>query len=123
MGKGTFYDYFANKEKLLNEIIRLLFADWTELVISKIGNTDEFIPKFRFYLNNGKNSVIDIIKDAQNKGLIKKELDSAAIAAAWIALIDGMCLHHMILKPEFDVDKICQSFFDGLLNGIKPACP
>ncbi len=160
IGKGTFYDYFTNKEDMLNEIIRLLFADWTKLVITKIGNiddplkklfimlkdgstldttfqqymiiyvdfwrwsvshkgSDKFIPKFRSYLANGKNSVIDIIKDAQNKGLIKMELDAAAIAAAWIALIDGMCLHHMILKPEFNVDEICKAFFESLLNGIK----
>lgn len=160
IGKGTFYDYFTSKVDILNEIIRLVFTDWTELVISKIGNTDdplkklfillkdgstldttfqqnmiiyvdlwrwsvsykgsdEFIPKFRTYLTNGKNSVIDIIKDAQNKGLIKMELDSAAIASALIAFIDGMCMHYMILKPEFDVGGICQSFFDSLLNGIK----
>lgn len=162
IGKGTFYDYFTNKEDILNEIIRIVITDWTELVISKIGNiddplkklfimvkdgstldtrfqqnmiiyvdlwrwsvskrgSDEFIPKFRTYLENGKKAVIDIIKDAQKKGLIKKELDSAAIAAALIAFIDGMCMHSMILKPEFDVDKICQSFFEALLNGIKPA--
>ena len=160
IGKGTFYDYFTNKEDVLNEIIGLIFADWTKWVINKIGNTDdplkvllillkdgsnldttmeqnmiiyvdlwrssvsykgsdEFIPKFRHYLRNGKNAVIDIIKDAQNKGLIKMEVDSSAIAAAWIALIDGMCLHYMILKPEYDVDEICQSFFESLLNGIK----
>ena len=61
----------------------------------------------------------DLIKDAQNKGLIKMEVDSSAIAAVWIALIDGMCLHYMILKPEYNVDEICQSFFVSLLNGIK----
>ncbi|MBN1375089.1 MAG: TetR/AcrR family transcriptional regulator [Dehalococcoidia bacterium] len=160
IGKGTFYNYFTNKEDVLNEIIRLTFADWTKWVIDKIGHaddplkvlllvlkdgsnldtameqniiiyvdlwrwavsykgSDEFIPKFRHYLTNGKNVTIAIIKDAQNKGLIKMEVDAAALAAAWIALIDGMCLHYMILKPEFDVDEICQSFFEALLNGIK----
>lgn len=162
MGKGTFYDYFTSKEDILNEIIRIVFSDWTEFVISKIGNiddplkklsilikdgskldktfeqnmiiyidlwrwsvshkgSDEFIPKFRVYLENGKNSVIDIIRDAQNKGLIKKEIDAASIATALIAFIDGMCMHSMILKPEFNVDKICRSFFGALLNGIKPS--
>jgi TetR/AcrR family acrAB operon transcriptional repressor len=161
MGKGTFYDYFTDKEDILNEIIRIVFTDWTKLVISRIGNiddplkklyillkdgsnldttfqqnmiiyvdlwrwsvsykgSDEFIPKFRTYLTNGKNAVIDIIKDAQNRGLIKMEVDAAAIAISLIALIDGMCMHSMILKPEFDDDKICNSFFESLLNGIKP---
>ena len=161
IGKGSFYNYFSSKEDILNEIIRIVFTDWTKLVISKIGTIDdplkklfillkdgssldstfqqnmiiyvdlwrwsvsykgseEFIPRFRSYLENGKNAVIDIIEDAQNKGFIKMELDAAALASAWIALIDGMCMHSMILKPEFDVDKICQSFFESLLNGIKP---
>ncbi len=160
IGKGTFYDYFTDKEDILNEIIQLIFADWIKWVINKIGNTDdplkvllfmlkdgtnpdttleqnmiiyvdlwrwavsykgsgEFIPKFRHYLTDGRKAVIDIIKDAQNKGLVKMEVDPSAIAAVWLALIDGMSLHYMILKPEYDVDKICQSFFESLLNGIK----
>jgi AcrR family transcriptional regulator len=160
IGKGTFYDYFTDKEDVLNEIIRLVIEDWARWVISKIGNIDdplkvlfsmlkdgsnldtameqnmiiyidlwrwsvsykgsgEFIPKFRHYLTNGKNGMTEIIKDAQNKGLIKMEVNPSAIAAAWLALIDGMCLHYMILKPEYNVDEICQSFFESLLNGIK----
>jgi AcrR family transcriptional regulator len=160
MGKGTFYDYFTDKEDILNEIIRIVFTDWTKLVISRIGNTDdplkklyillkdgsnldatfqqnmiiyvdlwrwsvsykgsdEFTPRFRSYLENGRNAVIEIIEDAQKGDLIKMEIDAAALASAWLALVDGMCMHSMILKPEFDVDKICQSFFESLLNGIK----
>jgi AcrR family transcriptional regulator len=160
IGKGTFYDYFTSKEDVLNEIIGIIFADWTKLIISRIGSTDDplkrlfimirdgskldttfeqnmiiyvdlwrwsvsqkgadaFVPKFRTYLENGKNGVIDIIKDAQKKGLIKSELDVAAIAAALIAFIDGMSMHSMVLKPDFDVNRICESFFESLLNGIK----
>jgi AcrR family transcriptional regulator len=160
IGKGTFYDYFTDKEDILNEIMRLVVTDWTNLIISRIVNStdpleklfilikdgstidealeqnmiiymdlwrwsvskkksDAFIPKFRSYLETGKKSVIDLIKDAQNKGYIKKEVDAASMASAFIAFIDGMCLHSMILKPEFDVEKICRSFFESLLNGIK----
>jgi AcrR family transcriptional regulator len=161
MGKGSFYDYFSSKEDILNEIIRLVFSDWIEWVIRKIGNiddplkklyimikdgssldatfqqnmiiyvdlwrwsvsykgSDEFIPKFRSHLENGKKIVIEIIKDAQEKGMIQKEIDGAALAAALIAFVDGMCLHFMILKSDFNVDTICQSFFESLINGIKP---
>jgi len=160
IGKGTFYNYFTNKEDVLNEIIQLIFADWIKWVATKIGNTDdplkvllsmikdgsnfdtaleqnmiiyvdlwrwavsykgpgEFIPRFRHYLTDGRKAVVEIIKDAQNKGLIKMEADPSAIAAIWLALIDGMSLHYMILKPEYNVDEICQSFFESLLNGIK----
>jgi AcrR family transcriptional regulator len=160
IGKGTFYNYFTNKEDVLNEIIQLIFADWIKWVAAKIGNTDdplkvllsmikdgsnfdtaleqnmiiyvdlwrwavsykgpdEFIPRFRHYLTDGRKAVVEIIKDAQNKGLVKMEADPSAIAAIWLALIDGMSLHYMILKPEYNVDEICQSFFKSLLNGIK----
>ncbi len=161
MGKGTFYDYFTSKEDILNEIVRLVFTDWIEWVIRKMGNIDdpleklfilvrdgstldatfeqnmiiyvdlwrwsvshkgsnEFIPKFRSYLENGRNSVIDLIKEAQSKGLVKKEIDAAAIASALIAFIDGMCLHSLILKPEFDVERVCRSLFESILKGIRP---
>jgi AcrR family transcriptional regulator len=160
IGKGTFYEYFTDKEDLLNEIIRLVIEDWARWVIKKIGITDdplkvlfsllkdgtdldtsmeqnmiiyvdlwrwavsyresdEFIPRFRHYLTDAKNAVTGIIEDARNKGLIKMEVDPSAMASVWIALIDGMCLHYMILKPEYNVDKICQSFFEELMNGIK----
>ena len=39
IGKGSFYDYFADKEDILNEIVQLMFADWTEWVASKISKT------------------------------------------------------------------------------------
>ena len=162
IGKGTFYDYFRDKDDILNEIIRIVISDWTKLVIAKIGSIKdplkqlfilikdgaildtafeqkmiiyvdlwrwavshkgegEFVPQFRGYLENGKNAVIQIIEEAQKKGSIKMELESAALASALIAFIDGLCMHSMILKPDFNVDKICRSFFDSLVNGIKPA--
>lgn len=160
IGKGTFYEYFTDKEDILNEIIQLIFADWIKWVNNKIGNTDDplkvllfmlkdgtnldatleqnmiiyvdlwrwavsdkrsdkSILKFQHYLTEGRKAVIEIIRDAQNKGLVKMEVDPLAIAAVWLALIDGISLHYMILKPEYNVDEICQSFFESLLNGIK----
>jgi AcrR family transcriptional regulator len=96
----------------------IIYVDLWRWAVSYKGS-DEFIPKFRHYLTDGRKAVIDIIKDAQQKGLVKKEVDPSAIAAVWLALIDGMSLHYMVLKPEFDVNIICQSFFESLLNGIK----
>jgi AcrR family transcriptional regulator len=161
IGKGTFYDYFTDKEDILNEIVQIMFTDWTELLVAKIGRTEdplkqlftllkegsmlgdtfeqmmiiyvdiwrwsvshkeseEFVHKFRSFLLDSKAAVTDIIKKAQTKGMIAKELDSAAMASSLIALIDGMCMHHMILKQDFDVDTVCRSFFYALLNGIRP---
>jgi AcrR family transcriptional regulator len=96
----------------------IIYVDLWRWAVSYKGS-DEFVPRFRHYLTNGRKAVIDIIRDAQNKGLVKMDIDPAAIAAVWLALIDGMSLHYMILKPEFDVNEISQSFWGSLLNGIK----
>jgi AcrR family transcriptional regulator len=161
IGKGTFYDYFTDKEDILNEIVQIIFIDWTALMVAKIGRaedplrqlftllkegstlgdafeqmmiiyvdiwrwsvshrgSEEFVYKFRSFLLDSKAAVADIIIKAQTKGMITKELDSAAMASSLIALVDGMCMHHMILKQDFDVNTVCRSFFDALLNGIRP---
>lgn len=160
IGKGTFYDYFSSKEDILNEIIRLVFSDWTKLVISKIAGhqdpleklgimikeaatlnetfeqnmiiyldlwrwavskkgSDDFSPKFQTYLETGKNGVRDLIQEAQSDGFIKKDIDASSLAIALIALIDGLCMHSMILKPDFNIDQISQVFFESLLKGIE----
>jgi len=51
--------------------------------------------------------------------MIRKEVDSDVIATILIALVDGLCLHYMVLKPEINIDGICQTFFDTLLQGMK----
>jgi hypothetical protein len=64
--------------------------------------------------------VAGIIERAQAGGKIAKKIDSKALAGALIAVIDGMCIHHMILEKDFDADAVIDSFFHALLNGIKP---
>lgn len=160
IGKGTFYDYFVDKEDILYEIVELMFSDWTEFIIAKIGHmddplnqlvtlvkegsslgdtfeqmmiiymdiwrksvgpkgSDQFIQKFKTFLMDSKTSVSDIIEKAKTEGLIQKDVDSSNMASTLLALIDGMCLHHMILKKDFDVDDVCRTFFDSLFTGIR----
>jgi AcrR family transcriptional regulator len=161
IGKGTIYDYFKDKEDILFEVVHLMFADWTELMVAKIGQmkdplqqlialvkegstlgdtfeqmmiiymdiwrwsvsrkgSDEFIKKFRSFLIESKKVVAEMIEKAKDNGQIKKDLDSAAMAGVLIALIDGMCLHRMILQQDFNIDAACQTFFNSMLNGIQP---
>lgn len=161
IGKGTFYDYFSDKEDILNEIVQLMFADWTEAMVAAIGSvddpieqlhillkegvrlgaameelmvlyvdawrrsvnqkgSDESIRTFRTLLISSREAVAGIVKEAQVRGEIRKELDPNLIAAALMALIDGLFLHHMVLKPDFDADGVCRTFFEGFFNGIKP---
>ena len=160
MGKGTFYDYFANKEELLGEVVHLMFLEWTELIISKLKEVkdplsqletllkegaklgDEFEQlmilyvdvwrrsvrkkgskkfnrRFQSFLLDSKTVVAEIIENAKTQGMIREEVDSNVIAIILIALVDGLCLHYMVLKPEINIDGICETFFDTLLQGMK----
>ena len=160
IGKGTFYDYFADKADILNEIVQLIFVDWTNFMVAKIGRekdplqqlfslikegsalgdafkqmiiyvdiwrlsvsgkgTDAFVNRFRSFLLGSKEAVAGIIVRAKTSGKIAKKIDSKALAGALIALIDGICIHHMILAKDFDADEVIETFFHALLNGIKP---
>jgi len=160
IGKGTFYDYFTDKKDILNEIVQLMFSDWTEFMLAKIGHmddplaqlftlvkegstlgdsfeqmmiiyvdiwrrsvsqkdSDEFVHQFRTFLIDSKKAFADIVENAKTKELIRKDTDAEGIASALLALIDGMCLHHMILKKDFNVDAVCRTFFDSLFTGIR----
>jgi len=160
IGKGTFYDYFKDKEDILNEIVQLMFTGWADLLAAKTGHvadpleqlftllnegsklgdsfeqmmiiyidiwrwsvshkgSREFLENFRSFLMESKESMAAIIKDAQDTGMLKKEIDPDILAGTFLALIDGLCMHRMILKNDFDVDKASRSFFDALLNGIR----
>jgi AcrR family transcriptional regulator len=161
IGKGTFYDYFKDKEDILNEIVQLMFAGWAELLVAKISHvTDpleqlftllkegskigdsfqqmmiiyidiwrwsvshkgsrEFLDNFRSFLTESKQSFAAVIRNAQDAGMLKKEIDPDAMAGTFLALIDGMCMHRMILKDDFDVESATKTFFHALLNGIRP---
>ena len=160
IGKGTFYDYFKDKEDILNEIVKIIFADWTALIATKLceerdplkqlvillkeGSTlgdsfeqlmilyvdswrrsvsskasTEFIQTFSSLLETSKRTVAGMIVAAQSKGLIRKELNAEHLATTLIALVDGMSLHHMVLKTEFDVDAVCDTYFEAILNGLR----
>jgi len=160
IGKGTFYDYFTDKEDILNEIVRLMFAGWADLLAAKIGKetnplaqlftllkegsrigdsfqqmmiiyidiwrwsvshkgSREFLENFRLFLVKSKDSLATIVRNAQDEGLIKKEVDPVILAGTFLALIDGLCMHRMILKNDFDTEKAAKTIFDALLNGIR----
>ncbi len=160
IGKGTFYDYFKDKEDLLNEIVHLMFAQWTKIIISKIKGIDDpliqlkvllkegaklegdekqlmiiyvdlwrrtvslnessdYIESFQNYLLNYKKALTNIIETAKIQGKIRNDADSEGIASGILALIDGLCMHHMILKTKIDIDAISNTIFKTLLNGIQ----
>ena len=160
IGKGTFYEYFKDKEDILDEIVQLMFAGWAELLTAKVSHVKdpleqlfillnqgsklgdsfqqimiiyidiwrwsvshkgsrEFIDNFRSFLIESKESFTAIFRNAQNAGMLKKEIDPGIMAGTFLALIDGLCLHRMVLKDDFDVDRASKTFFEALLNGIR----
>jgi AcrR family transcriptional regulator len=160
MGKGTFYDYFIDKEDLLGEIVEVMFTEWTELIASKLKGSEDpllqlaallkegarlgdefkqlmilyvdiwrravrkkgsrkFNRRFQMFLLDSKKSVSEIIERAKMQGMIREEVDSDGIATILIALVDGLCLHYMVLKSEVQMDRISETFLDTLLHGLK----
>lgn len=160
IGKGTFYDYFKDKEDIMNEVVRLMFSDWMDVMVAKVGNTKDplkrlqvilkegsslseqfeqlmiiymdiwrwsvskkgtgsFVDQFKSFLEENRQVVIKLIESAQKQGQIKLNIDKEALATTIIALIDGFCLHQMILKPDFDAKLMSEKFFELLLTGIK----
>lgn len=59
------------------------------------------------------------IKDAIEKGELRKEIDSKALTTILLATLDGLELHWAILNNDFDWEKIHATFNDTLLNGLK----
>lgn len=51
VGKGTFYEYFKNKEDLVYETINFLFQDYIERKISKISTVSQTEEKVKTYFN------------------------------------------------------------------------
>ncbi len=160
MGKGSFYDYFTDKEDLLEEIVQVLFEEWTRLIISKLENiddpmeqlatllregsvmgdefaqlmilyvdtwrrcvrdksSDKFTQYFKSFLIDSKAAVAAIFENAKAQNQIREDVDSEVLATILIALIDGLILHYMVLKPDIDIDGVSQSFFKMLQDGMK----
>lgn len=53
MGKGTFYDYFKDKEDILNEILTLMFAEYNEIIVSKLKVTKNPLEQLAVLLREG----------------------------------------------------------------------
>ena len=88
----------------------IIYVDIWRLSVSGKG-TDAFVNRFRSFLLGSKKAVAGIIERAKTSGKIAKKIDSKALAGALIALIDGICIHHMILEKDFDADEVIETFF------------
>ena len=161
MGKGTFYDYFKDKEDILNEITQLIFEEMAGTLIEKIGHVEDpislltgllkeavkmdddseqlmltyydiwrrgfsqkheskYIEIVQKHINNSRLTIAAIIETAKAQGKVRADIDSSMMATMLFALFDGLCFHFMSWKSKMDVDTMSQSFFDALMNGMKP---
>ena len=53
MGKGSFYDYFKDKEDLLNETVHVLFSEWSAALALKIKDIDDPVMQLQRLLQEG----------------------------------------------------------------------
>lgn len=97
----------------------IMYVDLWRRTVSKKGS-DEFTQNFQAYLMDAKANVCQIVKSAQHEGLIKADIDPHQLAFALVSLIDGICLHAMILKDKIDTKSMSTAIFEMLLTGIAP---
>ena len=53
MGKGSFYDYFKDKNELLNEIAKIIFSIWNDQFSKKIRATNIPLEQLTILVNEG----------------------------------------------------------------------
>ena len=62
--------------------------------------------------------VSDIILDGKKKGLFKPDVDHKTISIFLVASLDGVALHYVMDKSNFDTKKICKDFMDTFFKGL-----
>lgn len=159
IGKGTFYEYFKDKEDVLNEISELMIGQWRSMVASVMnrnlspkdalnalasnsvaavsqleqmtilyvdllrlsavqGGDYECVRRMKELVSESREVIEALIEDGKKEGQFKSDLDSAAVSAAILAFIDGVCLHGMIYKGGVDFTAVWEGFYGVLLEGM-----
>ena len=108
IGKGTFYDYFTDKDDILHEIVQIMFEDWTEFMIQKIRNTDNPLDQLFTLLKEGATSISSAMAtefETCTPEMTVEELFPIATASPYpIAVIDenekllGYIRNHTIIE-------------------------
>ncbi|MDP3283497.1 MAG: TetR/AcrR family transcriptional regulator [Desulfobacterales bacterium] len=102
----------------VTEDVEHLFIVYTELWLMNIrGNKDnDYMSVIKNLHNDLKNLTAGMIDEGKKQGLWDKDTDSDALAAYLVASFDGVVVHYMMDKNNFDIRRVTKEFIRFVLR-------
>jgi len=106
----------------VTEDVEHLFIVYTELWLMNIrGNKyNDYMSVIKNLHNDLKNLTAGMIDEGKKQGLWNKDTDSDALAAYLVASFDGVVVHYMMDKGNFDIRRVTKEFIRFVLRQGKP---
>jgi AcrR family transcriptional regulator len=64
-------------------------------------------------------AVAGIIRDGKRKKIFRKDIDPEAVAISIVASLDGIGMHYMFDKKNFDIKRVAHEFTESTIKGLK----
>lgn len=106
----------------VTEDVEHLFIVYTELWLMNIrGNKyNDYMSVIKNLHNDLKNLTAGMIDEGKKQGLWDKDTDSDALAAYLVASFDGVVVHYMMDKGNFDIRRVTKEFIRFVLRQGTP---
>ena len=106
----------------VTEDVEHLFIVYTELWLMNIREDkyNDYMSFIKNLHNDLKNLTARMIDEGKKQGLWEKDTDSDALAAYLVASFDGVVVHYMMDKGNFDIRRVTKEFIRFVLRQGKP---
>jgi hypothetical protein len=106
----------------VSEDVEHLFIVYTELWLMNIREDkyNDYMSFIKNLHNDLKNLTARMIDEGKKLGLWDKDTDSDALAAYLVASFDGVIVHYMMDKGNFDIRRVTKEFIRFVLRQGKP---
>lgn len=102
----------------VTEDVEHLFIVYTELWLMNIRGDkyNDYMSVIKNLHNDLKNLTAGMIDEGKKQGLWDKDTDSDALAAYLVASFDGVVVHYMMDKGNFDIKRVTKEFIRFVLR-------
>lgn len=100
-----------------NRQMFLLYIDLWRSGVSE-GGAHPVIKRLKECIHQTQQGVAALLKEGRDSGTVRASVDAGAMAFAWVALVDGLCLHHL-LNPETASREQALQAAAALLEGLE----
>ncbi|MDP2862546.1 MAG: TetR/AcrR family transcriptional regulator [Desulfobacterales bacterium] len=106
----------------VTEDVEHLFIVYTELWLMNIRGDkyNDYMSVIKNLHNDLKNLTAGMIDEGKKQGLWDKDTDSDALAAYLVASFDGVVVHYMMDKGNFDIKRVTKEFIRFVLRQGTP---